>query len=87
MFFTEKKLSRRTEELSQKRYIHVSSIAPFDAMEGKLSESESNTFLPEFRKEGQLKLNDFFVGRDRYLWLEQTVTLPQNIDEVVKMLA
>lgn len=78
MFFTEKKLSRRTEELSQKRYIHVSSIAPFDAMEGKLSESESNTFLPEFRKEGQLKLNDFFIGRDRYLWLEKTVALPQK---------
>lgn len=81
MFFTEKKLSRRTEELQAKRYIHAADITPFDAMEGKLSQQESNLRLPEFGKETELKRNDFFVGRDRYLWLEKTVTLPQKRED------
>ena len=76
MFFTEKKLARRTEELKEKRYIREACIAPLDAMAGRAGEDESNLHLPEFMKESELHLHDFFVGRDRYLWLEKTVTLP-----------
>lgn len=81
MLFTEKKLSRRTGELKEKRYIHAASITPLDAMEGKLSEDEFNTYLADFVKESELNRNDFFVGRDRYLWLEKTVTLPQKRED------
>ena len=77
MFFTETKLSRRTEELKQKRYIPAADLTPFDAMEGKLPESESNLHLPEFIKESQFRRNDFFSGRDRYLWLEKTAAVPE----------
>ena len=80
MLFTEKKLTRRTEELKERRYIHHACIAPLDAMEGKCSQDESNLRLPDFVKESELNVNDFFVGRDRYLWLEKTVTLPQEKD-------
>ena len=45
-------------------------------MAGRAGEDESNLHLPEFLKDSELHLNDFFVGRDRYLWLEKTVTLP-----------
>ena len=78
MFFTEKKLVRRMEELSVKRYFHRECIAPFAAMEGKLSEDESNVSLPEFVPEQEFGLNEFFVGRDRYLWVQKTVKLPEQ---------
>lgn len=80
MFFTETKLTRRTADLKEKRYIRHAVVTPFDTMEGKLPEDESNLHLPEFKKEGELNLNDFFIGRDRYLWLEKTVTLPQTVE-------
>jgi len=66
------------EELSVKRYFHRECIAPFAAMEGKLSEDESNVSLPEFVPEQEFGLNEFFVGRDRYLWVQKTVKLPEQ---------
>lgn len=54
MFFTERKLQRRTEELGAKRYLGHRSLTPLQTMEGKLSENESNTFLADFIPEGEI---------------------------------
>ena len=77
MFFTEEKLRRGMNELCQKRYFAHQSIAPFTAMEGQLSPDESNLRIPEKIEGGIFDLNDIFEGRDRYLWIEKTVTFPQ----------
>ena len=39
-----------------------------DAMAGRAGEDESKIHLPT---ESELHRNDFFAGRDRYLWLEK----------------
>lgn len=77
MFFTEAKFRRSVAELDGKRYFGHTCIAPFTAMEGQLSADESNVSIPE-KIEGELfDLNDSFIGRDRYLWLEKDVTIPE----------
>lgn len=80
MFFTEAKFRRSVIELGEKRYFGHTCIAPFTAMEGQLSQDESNVSIPEKIVGGTFDINDYFVGRDRYLWLEKTVTVPERID-------
>ena len=78
MFFTEAKFRRSVIELGEKRYFGHTCIAPFTAMEGQLSQDESNVSIPEKIEGGTFDLNDFFVGRDRYLWLEKNVNVPES---------
>ena len=77
MLFTEEKLIRGREELRQKRYFGHQAIAPFAAMEAKLSEDESNLCIPEKIEGSTFGLNDVFEGRDRYLWIQKEVTFPE----------
>lgn len=81
MFFTVEKFKRRTEELEKRRFFGHTSIAPFVCMPGELSKDEVYHELPK-KIEGELfKLNDFFVGRDKYLWAEKQVCLlPEKQD-------
>lgn len=78
MLFIEGKLRKRTEELGKKRYFGQQCIAPFVSMEGQMSKDESNVFIPDKIEGGLFELNDMFIGRDRYLWLEKEVTLPET---------
>ena len=80
MFFKEEKFHKRVEELGQKRYFGHQTIAPFVSMEGVLSEDESNVSVPKKIEGGIFGLNDMFIGRDRYLWLEKDVTFPEAKD-------
>lgn len=80
MFFEKAKFHKRAEELGQKRYFGHQSIVPFVSMEGVLSEDESNVSIPEKIEGGLFGLNDMFIGRDRYLWLEKDVTFPEAKD-------
>lgn len=77
MFFTLDKFQRRVEELKERRYVERRCIAPFVSMEGTLDKNESYHELPEKIEGGTFDIHDFFVGRDRYLWLEKEVRLPQ----------
>lgn len=76
MFFTIEKFQRRVEELERRRYLGQISIAPFLATPGKLSEGESYHEVPDQISGEPFHLNDFFIGRDRYLWAEKEVLLP-----------
>lgn len=80
MFLTLDKFRSRTKELEQNRYFGQQCMAPFVSMEGSLPEDESYHELPEKIEGRPFGKDDFFVGRDRYLWLEKEVQLPENPD-------
>lgn len=78
MFFTIEKFQKRVQELGKRRYFGNQCIAPFFSMEGTLPEDESYHEIPE-KVEGNLfGIHDFFIGRDRYLWLEKEVQIPDE---------
>ncbi|MBO5460200.1 MAG: alpha-mannosidase, partial [Ruminococcus sp.] len=77
MFFTLEKFQKRVEELKEKRYFGHQCIAPFVSMEGELPEDESYRQIPEKIEGEPFGLNDIFAGRDRYLWLEKDVEIPE----------
>lgn len=77
MFLTLDKFRQRVKELGERRYYGHTGIAPFVSMEGELSRDEHYRELPERIEGPQFGPDDFFVGRDRYLWLEKIVRLPE----------
>ena len=88
MFFTIEKFEKRVEELEHRRYFGMRNIAPFAAMPGDLPEDshyhgappERRTPEQDSREWKEFGLNDFFVGRDRYLWLDKELTLPPAME-------
>ena len=80
MFFRERKLQRRVDELGQKRYFGHQCIAPFTSMEGTESSDHSNVSIPDKIEGGIFDINDMFIGRDRYLWLEKEIAFPEDKD-------
>ena len=80
MFLTEEKFLRRVNELEAFRFVNAKSIAPMAAMEGHLGVDDVYCAMPEKIEGGQIAIGDEFVGRDRYLWVQQTVTLPEHMD-------
>lgn len=88
MFFTIEKFEKRVEELEHRRYFGMRNIAPFAAMPGDLPEDshyhgappERRTPEQDSREWKEFGLNDFFVGRDRYLWLDKELTLPPAVE-------
>lgn len=76
MLFTKNKLQQRVMELAGKRYFGFENVAPFQSMEGPLSKDEYYKEIPGTIEGGTFDINDMFVGRDRYLWIEKKVTLP-----------
>ena len=77
MFLTLDKFERRVSELGRRRYFSHQCIAPFISMEGNLPKDESYCGLPEKIEGPEFGINDSFVGRDRYLWIEKEVKLPE----------
>lgn len=77
MFLTLDKFERRVSELGRRRYFSHQCIAPFISMEGNLPKDESYCGLPEKIEGPEFRINDSFVGRDRYLWIEKEVKLPE----------
>ncbi|WP_455619387.1 alpha-mannosidase [Eisenbergiella sp.] len=80
MFLTLDKFKQRVKELGERRYYGHRSIAPFVSMEGDLPCDAHYHKLPERIEGPEFGVDDFFVGRDRYLWLEKTVKLPEAVE-------
>lgn len=78
MFFTIEKFQKRAAELKERRYFDRCCIAPFISMEGTQDKDESYHELPDKIEGGTFGINDFFMGRDRYLWLEKELVLPEG---------
>lgn len=77
MFFTLEKFQKRVEELKERRYFGYKKAAPFISMPGNLHEDEVYRELPEKIEGNKFDIHDFFTGRDKYLWLEKQVELPE----------
>ena len=80
MFLTLDKLNRRMRELENFRFVNMQTIAPMTAMEGGLGVDDVYHGMPGKIEGGQINIGDEFVGRDRYLWAQKTVTLPGHAD-------
>ena len=76
MFFTIEKFQKRVEELERRRYFGLQSIESFTAMPGELPADGHYCGAPEKVVGEPFGRNDFFAGRDRYLWVEKTVDIP-----------
>ncbi len=82
MLLTEEKLTRRLDELFGTRWRHRRSIPSFFA-----GEEVSGQVNPPLPKEGELaetvSVGQSWTGRDRYLWLQATVELPEDWENPV----
>ncbi len=77
MFFTIEKFQKRVEELNARRYLQCRCIAPFVSMPDEGADDEVHLTPPDKIEGEPFGLNDTFVGRDRYLWLEKEVQIPE----------
>lgn len=77
MFFTIEKFVKRVNELSEKRYREHICIAPFTAMEGTIPTDAHYHGIPEKIEGTSFGIHDFFIGKDKYLWLEKMVEIPE----------
>lgn len=80
MFLTDDKLEVRMRELENFRYVDLNCIAPMTAMEGQLGVDDVYHGMPDKIEGGSIAIGDEFVGRDRYLWAQKTVTLPEHME-------
>lgn len=77
MFKIEGNFHRAVAELKHRRYSTVFSAVPFTSMEGTLDKDDHYHSLPDKIEGPAFGVGDFFTGRDKYLWLEKEVVLPQ----------
>ena len=80
MFFPVEKFERRTREMERFLHVELENLAPFETLEGANGPDEIYNKLPEIFNGMPIELNDFFVGRNRYLWLRKKVKLPDARD-------
>lgn len=80
MFFTVAKFQNRVKELRIRRYTGRSTIAPFVSMEDTLSPDEWHHCVPDKISGSAFDVGDSFRGRDRYLWLQKKISVPQVRD-------
>ena len=77
MFLTERKLDRRITEIREYSYREVSALEGFAARE-----DEQGVVNPEvptsFEGWDVIHTGDRWSGRDRYLWLDKEITLPET---------
>ena len=78
MFLTIYKLESHLEAVDELRYDGMQSIFPLDAADDIRDKDTVVGYPPQKGEAFQVKKNDFLVGRDRYLWLEKEITVPQT---------
>ncbi|HIW72782.1 MAG TPA: alpha-mannosidase [Firmicutes bacterium] len=73
-----RKFQKRVEELNAYRFCDMQSIAPFVSFADALDDDDVHCKIPEalYTSTDMLQINDYFIGRDRYLWLYKDVALP-----------
>lgn len=77
MIFSLEKFEKRMAELEPRRYCGLEPITPMESMEATGCEDAPYTELPNEFTGTDMQLGDFFVGRDRYLWLRKKLVLPK----------
>ena len=77
MFFDYEKFAKRAEEIGARRWAKSASLEWFYAKEGDLQQDEVYAQCPRCVDDTTIHLGEEFVGRDRYVWLQKEVTLPE----------
>lgn len=80
MFFHEEKFQRRAQELEGRRWRQMDTIEWFYTKEGELSRDDVYTCCPEPFTDQKIRLGDEFTGRDRYIWLQREIFVPEAKD-------
>ena len=80
MYLTEEKFLNYARQMNSYRFIEAQSIAPMNAMPGELDVDGVYCGVPEKIEGSQIAIGDEFVGRDRYLWAQKTIVLPEHIE-------
>lgn len=78
MFFTVNKIDTMLEQLEWLRYYKMESIFNFKAYDDTRGKDEIKKFPPQKGEEFEVEKNTLLVGRDRYVWLEKDITLPNK---------
>lgn len=77
MFHTDRKLDRRIQEIEAYRYRDIIHIAEFAVCEDE--QGIVNPKVPDDTKDWEkMKTGDDWKGRDRYLWMQQTICIPKE---------
>ena len=77
MFHTERKLDRRIQEVKNYRYRELREIKEFAVCED--GQGLVNPEIPvSFGNWDRIRTGDCWSGRDRYLWMHQEVSLPEE---------
>ena len=77
VFWILRKLKNRTDELRERRWEEKKSIEWFYAKDGELADGQVYHGYPGKIEGERIALGSGFNGRDRYLWLQQKVSVPQ----------
>lgn len=80
MFFHEEKFQRRAQELEGRRWRQMDTIEWFYTKEGELSRDDVYTCCPEPFTDQKIRLGDEFTGRDRHIWLQREIFVPEAKD-------
>ena len=78
MFYAVEKFQRRAQEMALRRYIDMVPLSSMTAMEDPLGPDDVHTEAPDIVQGYEYRQGDTFVGRDRYLWIEKKVTIPDK---------
>ncbi len=77
MFFEQEKFMRRAQELRNRRWGEMSPIDWFYVKEGGQDPNTVYTECPAPFTGDTIRLGDEFAGRDRYIWMEREVRVPE----------
>ena len=77
VFWILRKLKNRTDELRERRWEEKKSIEWFYAKDGELADGQVYHGYPGKIEGERIALGSDFNGRDRYLWLQQKVSVPR----------
>ena len=78
MFLTHEKLTVYTEEIWSRRYEETVEVFPFVSRDAGCETDEVLSRYPGRLTGGELvRKGEFFIGRDRYLWLQADAAVPE----------
>lgn len=79
MFLTHEKLTVYTEEIWSRRYEETVEVFPFVSRDAGCETDEVLSRYPGRLTGGELvRKGEFFIGRDRYLWLQADAAVPEK---------
>lgn len=78
MFLTIYKLESRLEKIEELRYDRMVSLFPLAAADDTRDRDTVVQHPPQRGAAFEVHKNDFLVGRDRYIWLEKDVVVPET---------